>query len=108
MSRPVFNLVPFLEQEKLKTDGSNFTTWFCTLRILLALHKMSYVLEADLGDKPADTASENDRNVYQVKADVSSLVQSSMLNAMEPELQECFENMGAYKIITSLKAAFAP
>ena len=108
MSRPAFNLVPFLDQEKLKTDGSNFNTWFCTLRILLASHKMSYVLESALGDKPADTAFEDDRNVYQLKADVSSLVQNSMLTAMEPELQECFENMGAYEIITSLKAAFAP
>ena len=69
---------------------------------------MSYVLESALGDKPTDTAFEDDRNVYQLKADVSSLVQNSMLTAMEPELQECFENMGAYEIITSLKAAFAP
>ena len=108
MSRRTFNLGPFLELEKLKTDGSNFTTWFCTLRILLAPHKISYVLEAALGDKPSDTAPENDRSVYQAKADVSSLVQSGMLYAMESELQERFEKMGAYDIITYLKAVFAP
>ena len=70
MSRPVFNLVSFLEQEKLKTDGSNFNTWFCTLRILLASHKMSYVLESALGDKPVDTAFEDDNNDYQLKAEI--------------------------------------
>jgi hypothetical protein len=54
MSRPTFNLGPFLEKEKLKTDCSNFTTWFCTLRILLVPHKMIYVLEAAIGDMPAN------------------------------------------------------
>ena len=86
MSRRIFDLGPFLELEKLKTDGSNFITWLYTLRILLIPHKMSYVLEAALGDKPSDTALENDRSVYQAKVDVSSLVQSGMLYAMEPEL----------------------
>ena len=68
---------------------------------------MSYVLEAALGDKPSDTAPGNDRRVYQAKADVSSLVESGMLYAMEPKLQERFEKMGAYEIITNLKAVFA-
>ena len=108
MSRPTFNLGPFLEKEKLKTDGSNFTTWFRTLRILLVPHKMSYVLDNALGDKPADTAPLADRNVYQTKADDSSLVQSGMLYAMEDELQKRFENMSAYEMITDLKAVFAP
>ena len=46
MSRPTFNLGPFLEKEKLKTNGSNFMSWFRNLRILLTPHKMGYVLEA--------------------------------------------------------------
>ena len=108
MSRPTFNLGPFLEKEKLKTDGSNFITWYRTLRILLVPHKMSYVLEAALGDKPADTATRDEKNVYQSKEDDSSLVQSGMLYAMEPDLQKRFERMSAYEIITDLKAVFAP
>ena len=63
MSRPTFNLGPLLEKEKLKTDGSNFMTWYRTLRILLVPHKMSYVLEAALGDEPADTATQDEKNV---------------------------------------------
>ena len=108
MSRPTFNLGQFLEKEKLKTDGSNFMSWYRTLRILLAPHKMTYVLEAALGDKPTDTASQDERNVFQSKADDSSFVQSGMLYAMEAELQKRYENMGAFEMITDLKAVFAP
>ena len=108
MSRPTFSLGQFLEKEKLKTDGSNFTSWYHTLRILLALHKMTYALEAALGDKPTDTASQDERNVFQSKADDSSFVQSGMLYAMEAELQKRYENMGAFEMITDLKAVFAP
>ena len=56
-ARPSFNLGPFLEKEKLKSDGSNFTSWFRTLRILLVPLKMAYVLEATLGVAPAADAT---------------------------------------------------
>ena len=105
---PTFNLGPFLEKEKLKTDGSNFTSWFRTLRILLVPLKMSYVLETALGDAPTATATQAEKNVYLTKSDGSSLVQSGMLYAMDAELQKRFEKMSAYEIITDLKAIFAP
>ena len=69
---------------------------------------MSYVLENPLGDKPTDTATEDEKNVYQSKADDSSFVQSGMLYAMEADLQKRFDTMSAYEIITDLKAVFAP
>ena len=86
MSRATFNLGPFLEKGKLKTDGTNFMTWFCTLRILLAPHKMGYVLEAAVCNRPAEEAPQAEKNVYQTKLDDSSFVQSGMLYAMEPDL----------------------
>jgi len=86
MSRPTFNLGSFIDKEKLKTNGSNFMTWYRTLRILLTPHKMSYVLETPLGDKPTDTSTEDEKNVYLSKADDSSFVQSGMLYAMEADL----------------------
>ena len=67
--RPSFNLGSFLENDKLKTDGSNFTNWFRTLRILLVPLKMAYVLEGALGDAPADDASRDEKNVYISKTD---------------------------------------
>ena len=108
MSRSIFNLGPFLEKEKLKTDGSNFTTWFRTLWILLVPQKMIYVLEAPLGVEPAATASRDDKNVYQSRIDDFSIVQSGMLYAMEADLQKRFEKMSAFEIINDIKAMFAP
>src|SRR3954470_7335248 len=106
--RPSFNLGSFLEKDKLKTDGTNFTNWFRTLRILLVPLKMAYVLEGVLGDTPPDDASRDEKNVYLSKTDDYNLVQSGMLYSMEAELQKRFERMGAYEIITDLKAVFAP
>src|ERR1043165_6686029 len=106
--RPTFNLGSFLEKDKLKTDGTNFTNWFRTLRTLLIPLKMAYVLEGALGDAPADDASQDEKNVYLSRTDDYNLVQSGMLYSMEADLQKHFERMGAYEIITNLKAVFAP
>src|SRR3954469_1944526 len=106
--RPSFNLGSFLEKDKLKADGSNFTNWFRTLRILLVPLKMAFVLEGALGDAPADDASQDEKNVCLSKTDDYNLVQSGMLYFMEAELQKSFERMGAYEIITNLNAVFAP
>ena len=92
----------------MKTDGSNFTNWFRTLRILLVPLKMAYILEAALDDAPADDANQDEKNVYLSKTDDYNLVQSGMLYSMEAEMRKCFERMGAYEIITDLKAVFAP
>jgi hypothetical protein len=108
MSHPTFNLGQFLEKEKLNPNGSNFTTWFCTLRILLAPHKMGYILDAAIGETPKGDASNDQKNVYQTKVDDSSLVQSGMIYAMKSDLQKHFEKMSAFEIITDLKAIFAP
>jgi hypothetical protein len=108
MSRPVFNLGAYLEKEKLKTDGSNFTTSFCTLRIILAPHKMGYVLDAAIGATPKGDTSNDVKNVYQTKVDDALFVQSGMLFAMESDLQKRFEKMSAFEIITNLKVPFAP
>src|SRR4051812_38571196 len=103
--RPSFNLGSFLEKDKLKTDGSKFTNWFRTLRILLVPLKMAYVLEGALGDTPADDASQDEKNVYLSKTDDYNLVQSGILYSMEAELQKRFERMGAHEIITNLKTS---
>jgi hypothetical protein len=108
MSRPTFNLGAFLDKEKIKTDGSNFTTWFRTLRIILASHRMGYVLDDAIGDVPSGDASKDDKAVYQTKVDDASFVQSGMMFAMESDLQKHFKKMGAFEIITNLKAGFAP
>src|SRR3954466_4235839 len=48
------------------------------------------------------------RRMYISKTNDYNLVQSGMLYSMEAELQKLFERIGAYEIITDLKAVFAP
>jgi len=83
-------------------------SWFRNLRILLTPHKVAYVIEAALGDPPADDASDDEKKVYQTKSEDSSFVQSGMLYAMEADLQKRFEKMSAFEIIYDLKVVFAP
>jgi hypothetical protein len=97
-----------LRKKKIKTNGSNFTTWFCTLRIILTPHKMGYVLDAAVGAAPKGDASNDDKAIYQTKVDDASFVQSGMLYAMESDLKKRFEKMSAFEIITNLKNVFAP
>jgi hypothetical protein len=92
----------------LVTDGSNFTTFFRTLRIILAPHRMGYVLDAAIGDAPKDSASNDEKNVHDTELDDSAFVQRGMMFAMESDLQKRFEKMSAFEIITYLKAVFAP
>ncbi|KAK1630361.1 hypothetical protein QYE76_004676 [Lolium multiflorum] len=54
MASPI-NFNQFLEKEKLKSNGSNFTDWFRHVRIFLNGGNLQYVLDAPLGDPPAGT-----------------------------------------------------
>src|SRR3954451_13458795 len=108
MSRPTLNLGQFHEKEKLKTNGLNFAEWQRNLRILIGSAKMSYVLDAVIGDAPAADASQDEKNVHQSKLDDESIVLSGMLYAMEAELQKCYEKMSAHEMITDLIVVFAP
>jgi hypothetical protein len=108
MYHPTFNLGAFLEKDILKTNGSNFTTWFHTLRIILAPRRMGYVLNAVVGDAPKEGTYNDVKNVYQTKVDNSAFVQRGMIFAMESDIQKHFEKMSAFEKITDLKALFAP
>ena len=48
------NFNAFLEKAKLKDDGSNYTDWVHNLRIILIAAQKNYVLDAPLGERPAD------------------------------------------------------
>ncbi|KAK1686071.1 hypothetical protein QYE76_046919 [Lolium multiflorum] len=49
MASPI-NFNQFLEKEKLKSNGSNFTDWFRHVRIFLNGGSLQYVLDAPLAD----------------------------------------------------------
>ena len=66
MARAVvpLNFNAFLEKAKLKDDGSNYTDWVHNLRIILIAAKKNYVLEAQLGVRPAADAADDVKNVW--------------------------------------------
>ena len=63
------NFNAFLEKDKLKDDGSNYTDWVRNLRIILIAAHKNYVLEAPLGARPTADATDDVKNLWQSKAD---------------------------------------
>ena len=106
MTRPTFNLNSFLEKEKLKSNGSNFADWHRNPRILLGAREKEYVLNTPLGDDPAATAPEDERNVFLTRKNEHEVVQDRILFGLESELQKRFENYGPYELVEELKHMF--
>src|SRR3954464_2022063 len=107
MAKSNFNFNVFAGKENLKNNGSNFTNWFRNLRIILAGGQKDYVLEKALGDAPAIDASADEKDVYQSCKDDYGVIKSTMLFAMEPELQNRFEEFaGPFEILEELKTMF--
>jgi hypothetical protein len=67
MASPSINFNQFLEKEKLKSNGSNFTDWFRHVRIFLTGGNLQFVLEAPLGSPPPPAVSEDEKNVYETR-----------------------------------------
>jgi hypothetical protein len=96
----------FMEKEKLATNGRNFTSWALNLRILLNASQKGYVLEAPLGNPPAEDAPDEEKNVFLTCKEDHYLVHSGILYGLEPELRKCFENNNAYDTMGELKLIF--
>src|SRR4051812_45401305 len=92
MAKSNFNFNVFAEKEKLRNYGSNFTNWFRNLRIILSGGQTDYVLENALGDTPAVDAPADEKAVYQLRKDDYGVIKSTMLFAMESNLQNRFED----------------
>ena len=98
----------FLEKDKLKDDGSNYTDWVRNLRIILIAAQKNYILEAPLGARPAAGATLDVMNDWQAKSNDYSIVQCAMLYSLESGLQRRFECHGAYEMFQELKLIFQP
>ena len=106
MANLSINFNAFLEKEKLKNNGSNFTDWLRGLKIVLRAGQMTYVLEAPLGDPPADDATDDIKNVFATRKNHYSTVQCAILYGLETELQKRFEHHDPFDIIKELKLIF--
>ncbi|XP_051191133.2 uncharacterized protein [Lolium perenne] len=106
MVSPSISFNQFLEKEKLKSNDSNFTDWFRHVRIFLAGGNLQYVLDAPLGAPPAETESDEVKNVYQTRKIRYSQVQCAILCSLEADLQKRFEHHDPYELVNELKAIF--
>ena len=103
-SQPNFALKSILEKDKL--NGTNFTTWYRNLRIVLKHDKKEHVLEEPLPEEPAENANATARNAHQKLVDEPNEINSLMLASMEPGLQQHFKNIEAFDMIENLKSMF--
>ncbi|KAK1695964.1 hypothetical protein QYE76_012661 [Lolium multiflorum] len=99
------NFNQFLEKEKLKSNGSNFTDWFRHVRIFLNGGNLQYVLDAPLGDPP-ETETDEVKNVYMTRKTRYSQVQCAILCSLESDLQKRFEHHDPHELIKELKTIF--
>jgi hypothetical protein len=106
MAQPALNFNKFMEKEKLATNGTNFTNWALNLRILLNVSQKGYVLEAPLGNSPAEDAPDEEKNVFLTHKEDHSLVHCDILYGLEPELRKRFKNSNAYDTMGELKLIF--
>ncbi|KAK1660346.1 hypothetical protein QYE76_048505 [Lolium multiflorum] len=106
MASPSINFNQFLEKEKLKSNGSNFTDWFRHVRIFLNGGNLQFVLEAPLGPPPPPAVSEDEKNVYETRVTRYSQVQCAILCSLEAELQKRFEHHDPYELVHELKTIF--
>ncbi|KAK1663732.1 hypothetical protein QYE76_051891 [Lolium multiflorum] len=104
MASPI-NFNQFLEKEKLKSNGSNFTDWFRHVRIFLNGGNLQYVLDAPLGDPPAETETDEVKNVYMTRKTRYSQVRVPSY-AVESDLQKRFEHHDPHELMKELKTIF--
>ncbi|KAK1652108.1 hypothetical protein QYE76_069913 [Lolium multiflorum] len=102
---PSINFNQFLEKEKLKGNGSNFTG-VRHVRIFLTGVSMQYVLEAPLGPPPPPAVSEDIKNVYETRVTRYSEIQCAILCSLEAELQKRFEHHDPCEMMRELKLIF--
>ncbi|KAK1605887.1 hypothetical protein QYE76_029560 [Lolium multiflorum] len=103
---PSINFNQFLEKEKLKGNGSNFTDWSRHVRIFLTGVSRQFVLEAPLGPPPPPAVSEDIKNVYETRVTRYSEVQCAILCSLEAELQKRFEHHDPCEMMRELKLIF--
>ena len=103
-AQPNFALKSILEKDKL--NGTNFTTWYRNLIIVLKHYKKEQVLENPLPEEPANNSNATTRNAYQKLVDESNEISCLMLDSMEPDLQQHFKNIEAFDMIENLKSMF--
>ncbi|KAK1662555.1 hypothetical protein QYE76_050714 [Lolium multiflorum] len=101
---PSINFNQFLEKEKLKGNGTNFTDWFRHVRIFLLVEAL--ICARSTARSPPSAVSEDIKNVYETRAIRYSEVQCAILCSLEAELQKRFEHHDPCEMMRELKLIF--
>jgi hypothetical protein len=107
MAKSNFKLNVFAKKENIKNDGSNFINLFRKSRTILAGEQKACILDNMLGNPPATTAPTDEVVVFLSRKEDYFAFKSTVLFAMELELQNNFEDHdGPFVIIEELKTMF--
>jgi gag-polypeptide of LTR copia-type len=92
--------------EKDKLNGLNFMDWHRSLRIVLKQERKLYVLENQVPNEPAASATQAEKDAYKKHSNDAIDVACLMLATMTPELQKQHEEMIAFDMIEHLKELY--
>ena len=100
MARPntTMNFNAFLEKDKLKDDGS-ISDWFMNLKIILTAAKKLYVLDAPLGEAPAEGAAEDVRNIWTARSEDNKIVKCGLLCGLDQSSKSVLSTMAFIRMI---------
>ena len=90
----IFALKSILEKDKL--NGTNFTTWYRNLRIVLKHDKKEHVLEDPLPEVAVDNANATTKNAYQKLVDESTEISCLMLACWYVQFASWFITVNYY------------
>ncbi|MCY5088402.1 hypothetical protein OV015_25635, partial [Salmonella enterica subsp. enterica serovar 1,4,[5],12:i:-] len=76
------------------------------VRIFLSGGNLQYVLDAPLGDPPAETETDEVKAVYETRKTRYSQVQCAILCSLESDLQKRFEHHDPHELMNEMKAIF--
>ncbi|GJR34778.1 hypothetical protein Tco_1210462 [Tanacetum coccineum] len=90
-----------------KRNGSNFTNWYCNLRIVLRYEKKIKFMEQPTGPAPDPEITDPDTiDKYYETVNLEQEVACLMLSSMSPDLQRTLEKYNAYDMLKELKTMF--
>ncbi|GJV08916.1 retrotransposon protein, putative, ty1-copia subclass [Tanacetum coccineum] len=90
-----------------KLTGSNFTNWYCNLRIFLRYEKKLKFVEQPIGPEPdLETTNLDTIDKYYEIVNLEQEVACIMLSSMSPDLQRTLEKYNAYDMMQELKTMF--
>lgn len=82
-----------------RLNGTNFSTWKCSIRHIIFHDKAEYVLDTPYPTEPLIRADEAARNTFECFVKDDKLARYTMLTILDPDLEIIFEEHKTAKSI---------